>query len=127
MSLELPSSVPDLFAKTMSAAPQVPKSTTTPGTQSAQPQAAVSLGGVMSRVLRDDQAIRKQMTAAEQAAVDALLKNVGTPDEYDSYMVYVLRALPYVKTAYGALDVTQPLLPPDDEIAILMRERYLHL
>lgn len=107
MALELPASAPDLFTKTPT-------------------QGTVSLGGVMSRVLRDDQAVRKQMTAAEQAAVDALLKNVGTPDEYNSYMVYVLRALPYVKSAYGALDVTQPILPSDDEIAVLMRDRYLH-
>lgn len=126
MSLELPSSVPDLFSKTSTVTPQVAKPAASSTTVSQQPQTTVSLGGVLSRVLRDDQAIRKQLTLPEQTAIDALLKNVGTPDEYDSQMVYVLRALPYVKSAYGALDVTQPILPGDDEIAVIMRDRYLH-
>ncbi len=85
----------------------------------------MTLGGIFSAVLRDDPAIQKQMTPAEQAAVEAVVKNVGTPDEYGSAMEYVLRALPYVRSTYTAMDVIHPIMPSNEEISILMKPRFL--
>jgi hypothetical protein len=127
MSLDLIASIPDLFAQSTATAPQVPipKVATAPAASNPHAQAAVSLGGILARVLKDDPAIKKMMTPAEQAAVAAVIKNVGTPDEYDSSMVYVLRALPYVRSVYAAMDTVQPIMPSNEEIAILMRSRFI--
>ena len=86
---------------------------------------SMTLGGVFSAVLREDPAVKKQMTPAEQAAVNAVIQNVGTPDEYGTSIEYVLRALPYVRSVYSAMDVIQPYMPTSEEISILMRSRYL--
>lgn len=114
MSFTLPPSDVDKFSLTRSAA--VPA-----GSRAA----TISLGGVLSAVLRDDPAIKKQMTAAEQAAVEAVIKDVGTPDEYASSTEFVLRALPYVRSVYSAMDVIQPYMPSDEELSILLRSRFL--
>lgn len=65
------------------------------------------------------------MTAAEQEAVKAVIKSVGTPDEYGTAMEYVLRALPYVRSVYSSMDIVAPTLPGREETAILMRSRFL--
>lgn len=84
-----------------------------------------TLGGVLSAVLKDDKELQKRMTQAEQNAIAAVIKNVGTPDEYGSAAEYVLRALPYVRSVYGVMDVVQPLMPSTEEVAIIMRNRFI--
>lgn len=116
---ELPSSTTDLFAKS-----KVLAVTPTPDAGIGG-NVATTIGGVLSAVLRTDQNVRRQMTPAEQAAVDAVIKNVGTPDEYPSAAEYVLRAVPYVRSVYSVMDQIQPQMPSEAEIAILMRGRYL--
>ncbi len=90
-----------------------------------QKRPSPTIGGVLSAVLRTDEKIRSQMTPAEQTAVEAVVKNVGTPDEYGSAEEYVLRALPYVRSVYSVVDVIQPGMPTKEEISILMRGRYI--
>lgn len=110
----------DLFAKSIPLQPQA-----MPTTGAVSNTAGSSLGSVLAAVLRDNPAVQKQMTAAEQSAVSAVIKNVGTPDEYGSAAEYVLRALPYVRSAYAAMDVVAPLMPSREEVSILMRDRFL--
>jgi hypothetical protein len=117
MSLTLPAGAPDNFALSTAGAP--------PTGISSVAAAPSTLGSIISTVLRDDVSIKKQMTPAEYEAVQVVLKNVGTPDEYSSAMEYVLRALPYVRSTYAAMDVIQPLLPTNLEISILMKDRFL--
>ncbi len=127
MSLELPASSPDLFAQSMAGIPSPPANPYAAAAplKVASTAATVTLGSVLSAVLKDNVQVRKQMTAAEQAAVDAVIKNVGTPDEYGTSVEYILRALPYVRSSYSAMDVIQPIMPTDVEISILMRKRFL--
>src|SRR4051812_34073074 len=118
MSLGLPSSTTDLFASSSSTSLAQP---TTAGAQST----SLSLGYIFSQVLLKDPAIKKQMTPAEQNAVAAVIQNVGMPDEKGSAAKYVLRALPYVKAVYSSMNIVTPDMPTPEEIAILMRSRYL--
>lgn len=140
MSLNLPDSVPDLFAMSgkeplTANIPQSIGSSIGPKTESkiggqksetalSQANASVTLGSVLSAVLRDDPEIQKQMSAAEKAAVAAVIKNVGTPDEYPTAAEYVLRTLPYVRSVYGSMDVIQPAMPSQEEIWVLMASRF---
>jgi hypothetical protein len=88
-------------------------------------QQKLDLKAVLSEILKNDPGVQKAMTAAEKAAVEQVIKNVGTPDEYDSAAEYVIRALPYVRGVYSAMDVVQPGMPNDTEISILMKDRFL--
>jgi hypothetical protein len=83
------------------------------------------LRAVLSEILKDDPQVQASMTAAEKAAVEQVTKNVGMPDEYDSAAEYVIRALPYVRGVYSVLDVVQPGMPSNEEIAIMMKDRFL--
>lgn len=124
MSLNLPENAKDLFAPT-SSSPQLPTVPEAKAPTTTTTGGGITLGGIFSAVLRDDPEIKKQMTPAEQSAVAAVIKNVGTPDEYGSAAEYIMRALPYVKAVYSALDVILPGMPTNEEIAILMRSRFL--
>jgi hypothetical protein len=84
-----------------------------------------TMGGVLSEVMRDNPSVRSRMTLAEQTAVDAVIKNVGTPDEYGTAVEYILRAVPYVRSVYAAMDTIQPIMPTNEEISILMRSRFI--
>lgn len=101
----------DLFSRTSSTSAPAP-----PAIKSAQ----------LSAIFKDNPNIQKYLTDAEKSAVKAVIENVGTPDEYPSAAEYVLRALPFVKSVYSRTDVIQPLFPSDQEIAIMMRSRFLN-
>lgn len=84
-----------------------------------------SIGGILSSTLRTDPQVRSQMTREEQFAVDTLLKDVGTPEEYGSSAEYLLRALPYVRAVYSSLDVIHAPLPSKNIQRELMRSRFI--
>jgi hypothetical protein len=75
--------------------------------------------------LRQDPQIRSKLTVPELKAFDAILNEVGSPDEYASLAEYVLRALPYVRMIYNSSEVIEPLQPSEQTIRTLMRNRFL--
>lgn len=75
--------------------------------------------------LRSDAEIRSKLNAHELATMDAILNEVGTPDEYPSIAQFVLRALPYAKMSYASPEVNEPIPPPERTIQLIMRQRFL--
>lgn len=75
--------------------------------------------------LRQDADIRARMTESELAAMDTILKEIGTPDEYPSIKEYVMRSLPYIKLTYSSTDIVKPIMPHEELINLMIRGRYL--
>lgn len=75
--------------------------------------------------LRQDVGIRSKMTEQELAAMDTIIKEVGTPDEYPSIGEYVMRSLPFIKLTYSSTDIVKPIMPAPELVNLIMRDRFL--
>lgn len=85
-----------------------------------------TFGELLSAKFREDPEIQKSLTPEEKNAVQQLLQNVGTPDEYSSNAEYIFRALPFVKAVYyNAQESVMPAMPSEEELRVMMRSRFL--